>query len=552
MINGGVINVLDYGATGNGTTDDTAAIQAAIDAASYLLPSTTGKPNAVFFPKGTYKTTATLNCTNTRVAGTLSRDSLKLFGCATWGSTIVGSPGKDYAILDCSGSQQFTMQDLQLSGVTGSCGVGIFTSSSTILNESHTQRFINIYVDAPNDVTANGGNGTVGFWNFGSEENLHIGCHYGGNIAAVFSGQSNLPFTYLHPVNTPLSSHSCGVNTFQNVSLYPSPVSGSVGLYTCDVNQFNFTGYISGGNESDGVAHRVQGGFNGSINATFETFKNATQVFGYIIGSNFDFLGSVSSSTIDPLILILEGGNIANSDIKAYLLSGSRSLLGLSSNSQTVLTASYLLNSTFKTNLTQTQTLASSEYSGTRLQMLLANSNAISIYCADNEYHLNNGKITAKIPSTVTATAVSGNTTKAITLGSVALPTSSATGQYGTACVVTFDGFVRSANFPSSPATSNSFAVKIKASFPFLTNASSGAVSYGTQAGVIESTLFENNSEFNITAIALSGATITAGFVQYTLTLTCTCTATTTIYVTGEVSVSQSPTVSSTQLIFTV
>ena len=53
MITGSVINVLDYGATGNGTTNDTAAIQAAIDAAQGT--------QQVFFPAGTYKVTATLN-----------------------------------------------------------------------------------------------------------------------------------------------------------------------------------------------------------------------------------------------------------------------------------------------------------------------------------------------------------------------------------------------------------------------------------------------------------------------------------------------------------
>lgn len=45
MVNGDVVNVLDFGATGNGVTDDTAAIQAAADAAD-------GK--VLFFPKGTY------------------------------------------------------------------------------------------------------------------------------------------------------------------------------------------------------------------------------------------------------------------------------------------------------------------------------------------------------------------------------------------------------------------------------------------------------------------------------------------------------------------
>lgn len=51
MIEGQYLNVQDYGATGDGTTDDTAAIQAAIDASN-------GIP--VYLPAGTYVVTATL------------------------------------------------------------------------------------------------------------------------------------------------------------------------------------------------------------------------------------------------------------------------------------------------------------------------------------------------------------------------------------------------------------------------------------------------------------------------------------------------------------
>ena len=48
MIDGATVNVLDFGATGDGTTDDTAAIQAAIN---YAATSNSGK---VFFPAGHY------------------------------------------------------------------------------------------------------------------------------------------------------------------------------------------------------------------------------------------------------------------------------------------------------------------------------------------------------------------------------------------------------------------------------------------------------------------------------------------------------------------
>ena len=53
MITGAYVNVLDYGAVGNGVADDTAAIQAAVDAA-------VGN-KLVFFPAGVYKITDTIN-----------------------------------------------------------------------------------------------------------------------------------------------------------------------------------------------------------------------------------------------------------------------------------------------------------------------------------------------------------------------------------------------------------------------------------------------------------------------------------------------------------
>jgi len=66
MIDGAVVNVKDYGATGDGTTDDTTAIQAALDYLATLgAGATTPTPyrrsgGTLFFPNGTYKTTAPL------------------------------------------------------------------------------------------------------------------------------------------------------------------------------------------------------------------------------------------------------------------------------------------------------------------------------------------------------------------------------------------------------------------------------------------------------------------------------------------------------------
>jgi hypothetical protein len=52
LINGAPVNVLDFGAVGDGIANDTAAIQAAIASAS--------AETIIFFPKGTYKVTGTL------------------------------------------------------------------------------------------------------------------------------------------------------------------------------------------------------------------------------------------------------------------------------------------------------------------------------------------------------------------------------------------------------------------------------------------------------------------------------------------------------------
>jgi len=54
------ISVKDYGAVGNGVADDTAAIQAAMDAAKALAIAEVNYGVTVFFPRGVYKTTSVI------------------------------------------------------------------------------------------------------------------------------------------------------------------------------------------------------------------------------------------------------------------------------------------------------------------------------------------------------------------------------------------------------------------------------------------------------------------------------------------------------------
>lgn len=82
MIEGDIVSVKDYGATGDGVTDDTVALQAAIDA----VAATGG--GSLFLPQGVYKTTATIDMDGS--------DGIRLLGDGSnlsHGDLVVGSAG---------------------------------------------------------------------------------------------------------------------------------------------------------------------------------------------------------------------------------------------------------------------------------------------------------------------------------------------------------------------------------------------------------------------------------------------------------------------------
>ena len=84
-----VFNVKDaaYGATGDGSTDDTAAVQAAVDAAE------AASGGIVFFPKGIYLTTGL----------TIDSDSVEAKGAGRGSEIRVSSDARGFNVSDCSG-----------------------------------------------------------------------------------------------------------------------------------------------------------------------------------------------------------------------------------------------------------------------------------------------------------------------------------------------------------------------------------------------------------------------------------------------------------------
>ncbi len=107
MIQGALINVLDYGAKGDGTTNDTAAIQAAITAATGNGQST------LYFPAGTYLVSTTLNVSQCSVLGEGVYSSIIKAASTLTGSLMyVGSL-----------AQNLVYENFQLDGNTGTANV---------------------------------------------------------------------------------------------------------------------------------------------------------------------------------------------------------------------------------------------------------------------------------------------------------------------------------------------------------------------------------------------------------------------------------------------
>lgn len=122
MIVGAPINVMDYGATGNGSTDDTAAIQAAINTGA----------KSIYFPQGTYLISSTLSITGSQQ---------NFFGDGGFKSSpIIKAVTNTFPIITASGPTVNTAQDsltfknLTLQGGTYGFLSNVAYSGTTVAN----------------------------------------------------------------------------------------------------------------------------------------------------------------------------------------------------------------------------------------------------------------------------------------------------------------------------------------------------------------------------------------------------------------------------------
>lgn len=157
-----LVSVKDFGAVGDGLSDDTAAIQAAIDAVGAV------DDGVVFFPTGKYRITTSLNLTNGRV-------SLKGSSSNRNDSVLVGDTGENFAI-DMTGSDNrwtsiedlYLVSDASQSNPTVNGLLLSRTAAASLAGESYFKNFRINLISSPG---ANNGYGSVGVASIGSESN---------------------------------------------------------------------------------------------------------------------------------------------------------------------------------------------------------------------------------------------------------------------------------------------------------------------------------------------------------------------------------------------
>tara|TARA_R110000868_G_scaffold358378_1_gene620099 strand:- start:300 stop:1694 length:1395 start_codon:yes stop_codon:yes gene_type:complete len=121
MISGAYANVLDFGAIGDGTTDDTAAIQAAIT----FLGAGGG---VVYFPVGTYRISTTVSTPS-------SSNGIVLLGSGLRTTFLKWTGGASTMIFAHNGTDNFTMQGFALENTgTGTIAVQLNSVRCNIID----------------------------------------------------------------------------------------------------------------------------------------------------------------------------------------------------------------------------------------------------------------------------------------------------------------------------------------------------------------------------------------------------------------------------------
>jgi hypothetical protein len=207
MIDGAFINVKDFGATGTALTDDTSAIQAAINAAELKATTSSNRGAVVYFPEGQYLVTSTLTIKENRVA---------LRGAGSYLSQLVRNTnyGNTIEVQKVSGGTLQILEKIEISELsffhdTGSVAM---TSAHLLVTAVTHGRF--------NELDIN--NGRFGVLVYGCVDVQFYGCNIIGSSAGgtsnSFTGmllthasESGFPVGSVVPLPTQISVTECEI-----------------------------------------------------------------------------------------------------------------------------------------------------------------------------------------------------------------------------------------------------------------------------------------------------------------------------------------------------
>jgi len=281
MIAGSVVNVVDYGAVGDGTTDDTVAINAAIAAVA-----ANNGGGSVFLPRGNYVTTSTIYVPKNIILegeGFFSGVLWNGVDIDDWGTCIVGKH-TGAAIVSFKGAYGGGMRNMSVYGwpsATPKTGIAVGRSTSASAGRHLFER-----VNATGHYTA------AAWYAIASEESTYIMVHGnvlggGAKYTLFISGEDDLN------VDSFVSSSNWNGNTITGFNLlHQSEVAesaairiniriGTAGWTFTD----GFTGMKAGANSSHVNLHLV--------NATGDNFSTDFV---------FENVGSESTSNANPPI----------------------------------------------------------------------------------------------------------------------------------------------------------------------------------------------------------------------------------------------------------
>jgi hypothetical protein len=327
------VNVKTYGATGDGTTDDTAAIQSAINA----VRSAGG--GVVFFPQGTYIVSISLNFTG--MVG------FEVWGSGLGGTTIrlntAGTPG-----IDLTGSRNYSFRNMLIFAGSGtnSPNVVILKARNNTLASVGLSEFNNVQIESPNSGTTC----KAVVYSYASEDDSYVKCnlytHVASTPALYITSKNDLSVTSLYQTIATGEQSNTVVNFTSGSILDTSAGSGATSAYPVylhnarDITFFN-SSMVANGDAffyllSDGPSNLVD-----ELNVIGVRFEPGSANPLYV------FKGDATNTTV---ILGVISGNIFNASTAIYKqLGGTGTITQLgefSSNNTNGSAPAYLINTT--------------------------------------------------------------------------------------------------------------------------------------------------------------------------------------------------------------